>query len=71
MECSTIDVEREDIGEGGGGIATALGIRARGVFKDDRLLFEVDIPTPIPDTRPFTPGFGVDRGEPEGRVGEG
>lgn len=66
---SLVNVEREEIGEAGGGIATALGIRGLGVSMEDLLLF-VGNPTPIPETRPLTPGFGVDKGETESRVGD-
>lgn len=70
MKDSLVDIELEITGEAGGGIATALGIRARGVFKDVRLLFKVGNPAPIPEIRPLTPGLGVDKGEYEGRVGD-
>lgn len=62
------EVEREkaDIGDAGGGIATALGSRPRGVGwpRDD------GSDGPIPEIRPLSPGFGVEKGEPGGREGE-
>lgn len=66
-----IDVEREkaDIGEAGGGIATALGIRPRGVLWADRRRAEGS-DDPILETRPLSPGLGVEKGEPGGRDGE-
>lgn len=63
IERSFKETERKDIGEVGGGIATALGIRARGVFRDpeDRILLGVGkLPQPA---RPFRPDFGVANGE--------
>lgn len=53
-------------GEAGGGMATALGIRARGVLIDGRPIAE----EPDADTRPPRLGFGVLNGDPGGRVGE-
>lgn len=54
-------------GEAGGGIAIALGIRARGVFIDG-LDFEgvVDVegaPMPIPEVLPVPGGLGVLKGD--------
>lgn len=48
----------------------ALGILARGVFKDGRLLFGVGRPEPVLEPRPAKPGFGVEKGDPGCRVGE-
>jgi hypothetical protein len=51
----------EVAGEDGGGMATALGIRARGVFRDGRPLEGVGDGPPErkPDTEDRGPGFGV------------
>jgi len=65
------ETEREvDAGEAGGGIATALGILARGVISDRRPLDGLigGMPTPMLETRP--PAFGVRYGEGNGRMGE-
>ena len=62
----------EIFGEGGGGIDTALGTRARGVFMDGRLRGregEDGVAPPILVSRPVS-AFGVVKGEPDGRVGE-
>jgi hypothetical protein len=50
-------------GDGGGGIATALGTRCFGVSKGVRLFVGVvdGRPTPMPEPRPPVPGFGVFR----------
>ena len=54
-------------GEGGGGIATALGILARGVLlkegRDFDEVVEVGIPIPIPDGRDTPNAFGVLNGD--------
>lgn len=52
-------------GEAGGGIATALGIRARGVLIDGRPIAEDPA-----ETRPPRLGFGVLKGDCGGRVGD-
>jgi len=53
--------EAEDGGDGGGGMATALGILCFGVGKGARLFVGVvdGRPTPMPDPRPPMPDFGV------------
>ena len=68
------DMERDELealGEAGGGMAIALGIRGRGVFRDGRPLIGVveGIP-PTLETRPPRPGFGVLKGDTMGRVGD-
>ena len=66
------ETEREvEAGDAGGGIATALGILARGVMSDRRPLEGLVVggmPTPMLEIRPT--GFGVRYGEGNGRVGE-
>lgn len=60
-----------DVGEAGGGIATADGILGRGVLNDRRPLDgEEGVPTPMLENRPLAGGFGVVNGEDGGRVGE-
>jgi hypothetical protein len=54
-------LEKAIDGEDGGGIATALGIRARGVLSDIRPFDGEGDPSP---TNPFNPGLGVLKGEP-------
>ena len=60
-------------GEAGGGIAIALGIRARGVFIDGRDLEGVvdveGMPMPIPEVLPLPGGLGVLNGD-DGWVGD-
>jgi hypothetical protein len=59
--------EAAEAGDGGGGIATALGILCFGVGMGVRLFVGVvdRRPTPMPEPRPPTPGFGVFRaGDP-------
>jgi len=53
--------EAEDDGDGGGGMATALGILCFGVGKGARGFVGVvdGRPTPMPDPRPPMPGLGV------------
>lgn len=66
-------MEREELaGERGGGIAIALGIRARGVLRDGLPLTGefVDIPKLEVDIRPPNPGLGVLKGDPWERLGE-
>ena len=63
--------EPEDAGDGGGGMATALGILCFGVGKGARLFVGVvdGRPTPMPDPRPPMPGFGVFKeGDPRLKV---
>lgn len=60
-----VDSERAP-GDGGGGIATALGIRPRGVpLEDGRDFVGVTegILGPLPGVRYARPGFGVFEGE--------
>lgn len=52
-------------GDAGGGIATALGTRGRGVF-----IARIFVGVPVLGTRPPSVGFGVVNGDPLGRVGE-
>lgn len=66
-EYSFIETERDDIGEAGGGIAIALGIRARGVAIRPLLGVREGMPTPMAD---IFPGFGVEKGDPGVRFGE-
>lgn len=58
------------MGEGGGGMATALGILARGVLIVGRDLegVPVGVPNPTADGLPLRAGLGVENGDP--RVGE-
>jgi hypothetical protein len=53
--------EAADAGDGGGGMATALGILCFGVSRAVRLFVGVVDwrPTPMPEPRPPIPGFGV------------
>lgn len=66
-EYSFIETERDDIGEEGGGIAIALGIRARGVAIRPLLGVREGMPTPMAG---IFPGFGVEKGDPGVRFGE-
>lgn len=58
------------MGDAGGGMAIALGIRGRGVLTEGRILLGVR-PPPTLGIRPPRPGLGVENGDPGGRVGEG
>src|SRR5690349_21794689 len=64
------EAERDitDIGEAGGGMATALGTLPRGVC-EDRLRAD-GRHGPTFEIRPLRLGFGVEKGEPGGRDGE-
>lgn len=56
-------------GDGGGGIAIPLGMRARGVFIDVRLIRDGKDGEAVIETRPLI-ALGVEKGDPELRVGD-
>jgi hypothetical protein len=61
-----VRVKEAEVGGGGGGMATALGILCFGVSKGVRLFVGVvdGRPTPTPEPRPTLPDLGVFKGDP-------